>query len=86
MNFNIKLFNGFWGLLGNIALKLSKLFPVYIILFIAYGDLFLPSPLSDFSLNTRNTINRVLVNSFNENLPKNNKYNNKKSDTIIKEL
>ncbi|BAQ65728.1 hypothetical protein GM3709_2493 [Geminocystis sp. NIES-3709] len=56
------------------------------ILLIAYGDRFLPSPLSDFSANTRNTINKVLVGSFNEDVLENNKYNNKKTDKVIKEV
>lgn len=86
MNFNIKFLNGFWSLLVKTTLILSKFLPIYIVLFIAYGDRFLPSPLSDFSFNTRNTINRALVGSFDENKLKNSKYNNKKSDKIIEEV
>ena len=86
MNLNIKALNGFWGLLGNIGLKLVQLFPVYLIVFIAYGDRFLPSPLSNFSYNTRNTINRVLVGSFNKDMLENNKYNNKRTDKVIEEV
>lgn len=86
MKINIKILNGFWSLLGSIVIKLLQLFPLYIIIFIAYGDKFLPSPLSDFSTNTRNTINKVLVGSFNEDALKNNKYNNKKIDKLIEDV
>lgn len=86
MNVNIKFLNGFGGLLKNIGFKLVQFFPVYMIVFVAYGDKFLPSPLSDFSANTRNTINGILVGSFNEDMLENNKYDNKKTDRIIKEV
>lgn len=86
MNVNIKFFNGFGGLLKNIGIKLVQLFPVYMIVFIAYGDKFLPSPLSNFSANTRNTINSVLVGAFRDDILENNKYNNKKSDEVLKEV
>jgi len=83
---NLKFFNGFGSLLGGMAIRLVKFFPVYVIIFIAYGDKFLPSPLNQWSYNTRTTINSVLVGSFNENILQNNKYNNKKSDEIIKQI
>jgi len=86
MNVNIKFFNGFGGLLKNIGIKLVQLFPVYMIVFIAYGDKFLPSPLSNFSANTRNTINSVLVGAFKDDILENNKYNNKKTDKVIEEV
>lgn len=86
MNFNIKFLNGFWSLLGKTTLILGKFLPIYIVIFIACGDRFLPSPLSDFSFNIRNTINGALVGSFDENKLKNSKYNNKKSDKIIEEV
>ncbi|MGI0482489.1 hypothetical protein ACN4EE_17110 [Geminocystis sp. CENA526] len=86
MNVNIKFFNGFGGLLKNIGIKLVQLFPVYMIVFIAYGDKFLPSPLNNFSANTRNTINSVLVGAFRDDILENNKYNNKKTDKVIEEV
>jgi hypothetical protein len=86
MNFNIKFLNGFGGLLGKIALMLTKFLPIYIVVFIAYGDRFLPSPLSDFSTNTRNAINGALLGSSGDSNLKNDKYNNKKSDKIIEEV
>lgn len=86
MNFNIKFLNDFGGLLGKIVLMLTKFFPIYIVLFIAYGDRFLPSPLSDFSINTRNTINGALLGSSGDSNLKNDKYNNKKNDKIIEEV
>ncbi|MBL1208461.1 hypothetical protein [Geminocystis sp. GBBB08] len=86
MILNIKVFNGFTGLMGKIGSMLIKLSPIYIIIFIACGDRFLPSPLSDLSANTRNTINGILVGSFNKDIIKNDKYNNKKTDKIIKEV
>jgi hypothetical protein len=86
MNVNIKFLNGFGGLLKNIGIKLIQFFPLYMLIFIAYGDKFLPSPLNDFSANTRNTINGILVGSFNEDMLDNNKYNNRKSDKIMEEV
>ncbi|WP_017292380.1 hypothetical protein [Geminocystis herdmanii] len=86
MNVNIKFLNGFGGLLKNISIKLVQFFPVYMIVFVAYGDKFLPSPLSDFSANTRNTINGTLMGAFNEDMLQNDKYNNKKSDKVLEEL
>lgn len=86
MNFKIKFLSGFWGMLGNFSLTLCKFIPVYIIVFIAYGDRFLPSPLSDASFNIRNGVNQALVGSLNKDSFKNDKYNNKKHDKIIEEV
>lgn len=86
MSINMKFLDGFGGLLKYIGVKLIQFFPIYALIFIAYGDKFLPSPLSDFSANTRNTINGILVGSFNEDMLQNNKYDNKKTDRILKEL
>lgn len=83
---NLKFLNGFGSLMGGMALRLLKLSPVYVIVFVAYGDKFLPSPLSQWSYNTRTTINSVLVGSFNEDILQNDKYNNKKSDEVLKQL
>ncbi|BAQ60680.1 hypothetical protein GM3708_1086 [Geminocystis sp. NIES-3708] len=86
MNFNIRFLNGFWGLLGRFSSIFGKFIPVYIIVFIAYGDRFLPSPLSDFSFQIRTSINQTLVGSLNKDTFKNDKYNNKKSDEVIKQI
>lgn len=86
MNINLKFLNGFGGLLKKIGIKLIQFFPLYMLIFIAYGDKFLPSPLNDFSANTRNTINGILVGAFNGDMLENSKYNNKKSDKAIEEL
>lgn len=83
---NLKFLNGFGSLMGGMGLRLIKFFPVYIIIFIAYGDKFLPRPLNQWSYNTRTSINSVLVGSFNKDILKNNKYNNKKADELIKEI
>jgi hypothetical protein len=86
MKVNLKFLNGFGGLLSNIGIKLVQFFPLYMLIFIAYGDKFLPSPLSDFSANTRNTVNGILMGTLNEDMLENNKYNNKKTDKIIEEM
>lgn len=86
MGLNLKFLNGFGSLMGGIGLGLVKLSPIYILIFVAYGDRFLPSPLKQWSYNTRETINGVLVGSFNQDMLKNSKYNNKKTDEIIKEI
>lgn len=86
MNINLKFLNGFGDLLKNIAIKLVQFFPLYMLIFIAYGDKFLPSPFNGYSANTRNTINSVLEGSFNRNMLKNNQYNNKKTDQVIQEV
>lgn len=86
IDMNVKFLNGFGSLMGGMALRLLKFFPIYIIIFIAYGDKFLPRPLSQWSYNTRSTINSVLVGSFNEDILQNNKYNNRKSDEVLRQL
>lgn len=86
MGLNLKFFNGFGSLMGGIGLGLVKLSPIYLVIFVAYGDRFLPNPLKQWSYNTRETINGVLVGSFNQDMLKNSKYNNKKTDEIIKEI
>jgi hypothetical protein len=86
MNVNIKFLNGFGGLLKNTGIKLIQFFPLYMLVFIAYGDKFLPSPLNNFSTNTRNTINGILTGSFNGQMLENNKYNNQKTDKIMEEV
>ncbi len=81
----LKFFNGFWGLTKKFGLGLVKLAPVYVLVFIAYGDAFLPSPLSDASFKTRTTINSLLVGKFPKDVLKNEKYNNKRIDKVIEE-
>ena len=89
LNLNIKFLNGFWSLLSNICFKLSQFIPLYILVFIAYGDLFLPKPLSNASYYTRTKINNVLLGSFMEKVVENlenEKYNNKKLDKVTNQL
>lgn len=86
MGMNLKFLNGFGSFMGGMGLRLLQFFPIYMIIFIAYGDKFLPSPLNQWSYNTRTTINSVLVGSFNQDMLKNNKYNNKKSDEVLKQF
>jgi hypothetical protein len=81
----LKFLNGFWGLTKKFGLRLVQLSPVYILVFIAYGDAFLPSPLSDASLKTRTTINNLLLGKFPKDILENDKYNNKRTDKVIEE-
>lgn len=83
MGLNLKFFNGFGGLVKKIGLKLTQLSPLYILIFIAYGDNFLPKPLSDASFATRNTINRILTGLINDDMLENTKYDHKKTDQVI---
>ncbi len=81
----IPVLNGLGGLLGKIGIKLAQLTPIYIFILIAWGDKFLPYPLSKASYYTRNSINNVLTGFIKEDTLKNNKYNNQKTDEIIKQ-
>lgn len=83
MRFKLKFFNGFWGLFKRIGLKLTQLSPLYILVFIAYGDAFLPKPLSDASFTTRTTINKIFTGLIDEDMLENNKYNNQKTDELM---
>lgn len=85
MRLNIKFFHGFWALVRKIGIKMTQLTPLYILVFIAYGDLFLPKPLSNVSYNTRTTIIKFLTGAVSEDTIKNDKYNNKKIDQVIEE-
>ena len=78
--------NGTGNLVRNITIKLIQFFPVYGIIFIAYGDRFLPPPMSNWSYTSRTSINQILLGSFPTDAIKNNKYNNKKSDQLIEEV
>lgn len=89
VNFDLKFLHGFWSLLGNISSKLLLFSPVYILIFIAYGDSFLPDPLGNASYQVRNKINNVLTGTFIESVEdnlENNKYNNKRIDKISDEV
>lgn len=85
MKVKLDFLNGFWGLMAKIGINLAKLTPLYIFLIIAYGENFLPSPLSNFTRNTRITINNVLVGVFPKDALQNNKYNNKSNEKVIEE-
>jgi hypothetical protein len=81
---SINFFNGFWGLLKRTSVRLTQLIPLYILVFIAYGDAFLPQPLSDASHITRTKINNFLRGAFLEDVLENNKYNNTRNEQLIK--
>ena len=70
--------------LGSFFGLFLKLFPVIAVIFISTGDKFLPSPLSDYSLQTRTNINNFLLGLFPKDVD--NRYNNKKNDEIIKQM
>ena len=78
--------NQIGGVVRNVSIKFVQLTPIYIIVFIMWGDSFLPQPLDRYSYNTRTSLNNFLVASFNPEKLENNKYNNKKSDQLIKEI
>lgn len=80
------LLNGAGSLFKSVVIKLVQFFPVYGIIFIAYGDRFLPPPMSNWSYTSRTSINQILLGSFPGDAIKNNKYNNKKSDKLIEDL
>ncbi|HIK36402.1 MAG: hypothetical protein NZ901_07395 [Geminocystis sp.] len=82
---NLSFLNGFGSLMRALGVALMKFGPVYFLIFIAYGDKFLPSPLKQWSYNTRTTINSVLIGSVNLEGLRNTKYNNKRSDQIVDE-
>lgn len=85
MGLNLKFLNGFGGLTRKILIKLTQLTPLYVLIFIAYGDSFLPPPLSNASYVTRTKIYSILTNVAPEDTLKNDKYNNKQIEKVIKE-
>lgn len=85
-NSKLGFLNGFGGLASKFGMGLLKFLPIYIIGFVAWGDRILPSPLSDWSLNTRSSINQILVGKFPSGIMENEKYNNKKTDKIIEKM
>lgn len=76
-------------IIRNLGLKLLQFSPVLMIIFIGYGDRFLPSPMNNWSYNIRTGINNTLINGFEKQADehlKNNKYNNKKIDKVIEDV
>ncbi len=60
--------------------------PMFVLIFIGYGDSFLPEPLSTASLTTRTKINQVLRGSFNKGFLENDKYDNNRNNEIIDQV
>ena len=82
----MKFFNGFWGLLKKIGLRLVQFSPVFVLVFIGYGDSFLPEPLSGASLTTRTKINEFLRGSFTKHFLENDKYDNNRNNEVIEQV
>jgi hypothetical protein len=84
----IRIFNGAGSLIRNISLRLIQLAPVYLIIFVAYGDRFLPSPVDFWSYKIRTSINNILVgkveNELDDNF-KNSKFNENRIERITEE-
>lgn len=84
----IRIFNGAGSLIRNTAIRFIQLTPVYLIVFVAYGDRFLPSPVDFWSYQIRTTINNILVgkveNELDDNF-KNSKFNENRIERISKE-
>jgi hypothetical protein len=88
LNLKFTFLHGFWSLLGNISVKVISFIPLYILIFIAYGDGFLPEPLANASYQTRTKINQILLGTFMEKVIdniENDKYNHQKIDKITEE-
>ena len=83
---NQNTLNGIGGVIRNVTIKLIQLIPLYILVFILWGDRFLPQPLNQLSYKTRNSFNKVLIGAFKLDKLQNNKYNNQKSDRLIEEI
>ena len=86
MIMKLNIFNGAGSLIKTTIIRLIQFFPVYGLIFVAYGDRFLPYPLNSWSYNTRTTINQIMLGSFPDDKLENNKYNNKKSDQLIEDI
>jgi hypothetical protein len=85
----LRIFNGAGSLIRNSVIKLLQLSPVYCLLFIAYGDRFLPAPAGDWSYNIRTTINNVLIGSFEQGLEdkiENSKFKENRLEKITNEV
>ncbi len=78
--------NGIGGVVRNVSIKFVQFIPLYILVFILWGDRFLPQPFNGWSYNTRNSLNNVLISSFNLDKLENDKYNNQKNDKLIEEI
>ncbi|MBF2057440.1 MAG: hypothetical protein IGQ45_09500 [Cyanobacterium sp. T60_A2020_053] len=65
---------------------LLKISPLLLIVFIGFGDKFLPTPFKETSFNTRSAITNVLSAEKKPDHLKNTKYNNKRTDQIVDEL
>ena len=85
INFANELFSKLSFFLVFATGNIIRFFPVLFLIFMAYGDQFLPKPLDKYSIQTRTTISNILTIGDSESWLKNNKYNNRKSDEVIKE-
>ena len=85
----LQILNGAGSLIQAIVLKLIQFFPIYFLVFFAYGDRFLPSPANYWSYKVRTTVNNILVGSFETNLEdnfENSKFNNNRVNKIINDV
>ncbi|AFZ47707.1 hypothetical protein Cyast_1751 [Cyanobacterium stanieri PCC 7202] len=81
-----KITNDISSLCVHSMLFLLKTSPFLLVIFIGFGDQFLPQPLSKTSRDVRNSITNALSIGENSEVLENNKYNNNRSDQIIKDL
>lgn len=65
---------------------LLKTSPFLVVIFIGFGDQFLPAPLNKTSYNLRTSITKALSIEEDSEVLENNKYNNKRTDKILEEL
>ena len=82
----LNIINGFGNFIRSFTMKLLLFFPIFGIVFIGWGDRFLPTPLNSWSVNARARLNNILIGSFMDDFIKNSDYNNKKSDKLIEEV
>lgn len=81
-----QMMNSFGSFVRTTTIKLLQFSPLILIVFVAWGDRFLPAPLNSWSYSTRSQVNGVLKNSFGDDAIKNDSYNNKKSDRLVDEI
>lgn len=81
-----KFTNDMSTLLLHTMIFLLKSSPFLLVIFIGFGDQFLPQPLSKTSRDIRNSITNILSIDENSKVLENNKYNNNRTDQIIKDL
>ncbi|AUC59693.1 hypothetical protein AA637_00415 [Cyanobacterium sp. HL-69] len=67
-------------------LFLLRTSPLLLIVFIAFGDQFLPEPLSKTSYHLRTSITSALSIEEKSDVLDNSKYNNRRGDKIVEEL